>query len=344
MNNFRTTLLTFFWSIPFAFILGRLSLFYNDEFLGEWIRSPLDYPLSYSIFLGVVFSCGAILNWMLGNIKSYSKLIYILSGIFLGSIINLFLFIFGFIKIVSYFYLIVCLFFVNFLPSEWAENTLIIFWSIGFIFLLIFLSKKLDNNKEKLFWAILIITVPFLPIIVPPLVGCYFGDRLSSVDRIKLSLPKRFLLGNFQIALIILCLILVMKSYHLPGLIVSPNLRNIWGSNFDYSFNTDRNYKAATKKISNCQSIKNEIGEIKSIALFEGNNYTLWDIAGSTEGDYLHIQIIGENKQAFVKGCFVRSDLGTCLFAHHGVKKENQNKAKIISETGVKTIEVLECL
>ena len=120
MNNFRITLLTFFWSIPFCLFLGRLSLFYNDEFLGIWIRSPQYYPLSYSIFLGAVFSCGAIFNWLLGNIKIYSKLIYILLGIFFASIINILLFIFGFIKSGYYLYLIVVFIFTYLIRQEWV--------------------------------------------------------------------------------------------------------------------------------------------------------------------------------------------------------------------------------
>ncbi|WP_206740344.1 hypothetical protein, partial [Anaplasma marginale] len=78
--------------------------------------------------------------------------------------------------------------------------------------------------------AIVIITLPFLPIIILPLVGCYLGDRLSSENRKKSSLLKRFFLAIPKIGLVILCFIWVMKSDHLPGLIVSPHLRNIWGT------------------------------------------------------------------------------------------------------------------
>ena len=61
-------------------------------------------------------------------------------------------------------------------------------------------------------------------------------------------------------------------------------------------------------------------------------------------GNYLHIQIIGENKQAFVKGCFKRGMPGQCFFADYDVKIANQNRAKIFSETGVKNLDISECL
>jgi len=330
--------LYFFWSIPFAFILGKLSLFYNDEFLGIWIRSPQDYPLSYSIFLSAIFSCSAILNWILGNIKSYSKLLYILLGIFSGSLLNIFLVIFGFVKSGYYFYFIFVLIFIYFIPQDWVEFLPAFIFSAA---LFVYLSKKIEDIKDKILLAILIVTLPFLPLIILPLVGCYFVDRLSSANRRKLSLLKKILLGNFQIALIILCFVGIIKSDRLPGLIVSPHLRYIWGTTFNYPLN---GYEKAIEKLYNCQSIKNKIEEIKSISLTEGKNYTLWDIPGSAESTYLNIQIIGEDKQAFVKGCFNDSYFRECFFGHHGAKKEDQNKAKVVSETEVKTIDVLECL
>jgi hypothetical protein len=115
----------------------------------------------------------------------------------------------------------------------------------------------------------------------------------------------------------------------------------IWGNtNFNESYGA---YKQATKKISDCQLIKKEIGEIKSLALVEGKNYIISDLAPGGDAAHLHIQLIGENKQAIVKGCFGYKGEG-CAFRHHGIKKENENKAKIFSETDVKIIEILECL
>ncbi|MGF1489447.1 MAG: hypothetical protein ACFBSE_20355 [Prochloraceae cyanobacterium] len=118
-----------------------------------------------------------------------------------------------------------------FIPQDWVEFLPAFIFSAA---LFVYLSKKLDNIQEKIILAILTITWPFLPLIIPPLAGCYFADRLSSANRKKLSLPKRFLLGNFKIALIILCFVGIMNAYHLPGLIVSPHFRNIWGTTFNY--------------------------------------------------------------------------------------------------------------
>ncbi len=258
-------------------------------------------------------------------------------GIFSGSLLNIFLFIFGFVKSGYYFYLIFVLIFMYFIPQDWVEFLPAFIFSAA---LFVYLSKKLDNIQEKIILAILTITWPFLPLIITPLAGCYFADRLSSANRKKLSLPKRFLLGNFKIALIILCFVGIMNAYHLPGLIVSPHFRNIWGTTFNYPL---KGYEKAIEDLSNCQFIKNQVGEIKSISLTEGKNYTLWDVPGSAEASYLNIQIIGDKKEAFIKACFGRSGRG-CGFAHNKIKKEHQNKTKIVSETGVKTIDVLECL
>lgn len=207
--------------------------------------------------------------------------------------------------------------------------------AIALLFLFNLLAKKLDNLKEKIWLTILIVSLPFFPMIIAPLVGCFIGDRLSSESRKKLSPVKRVFLGIPLLALIIFGFIGIMKFYHLPGLIVSPNLRaNANLGNHNIFVNSESRYKAAINKLSNCQLINNEIGEIKNIALFEGNNYEVWDFVGHSEGSYLHIQVIGENKQAFVKGCFKRGMPGQCFFADYDVKFSDQNQAKIFSETG----------
>ncbi len=278
MNELKITLLVFFLGIPFFFFLGILSFFYSNEFLGIWILSLREYPLSYSIFFAVVFSCATLLNFLLGNIKNYTKLICILLGIFLGSIINLCLVILGFVKIGYYFYFIVSLFLTVIIQQiEWVENILIICFASALLFVFNFYRKKLDDIKEKILLAILIFSLPFFPIIIFPLLGCFIGARFSSGDRKNLSLVKRVLLGIPKLTLVLFWFIWIMKSSHLPGLIISPNIRAILGSNYHYVFNTESEYKAAIKKLYN-------------------------------------------------------------------IKKEARNKAKIFSETGVKTIEVSECL
>ena len=361
MNELRNTLLIFFLGVPFFFVLGKLSFFYSDEFLGVWILSLREYPLSYSIFFYIVFSCAAILSWILGNIISYKKLSYILFGIFLGSIINLSFVISGFIKILYFIFFVFLLYFTAIpqgllnligiiIPVKLPENilitTLIIFLAIALLFLFHFLAKKTSDIKEKILLAILILSLPFFPIVIAPLVGSFIGDKLSSGNRKKLPSIKRVLFGIPKLALIIVCFIWMVKSYHLPGLIISPNIRTILATNYyDGLFvNTNFRYNAAVEKLSNCQLIKNEMGDIKNIALFEGNNYHTSDFVGHAEGSYLHIQIIGENKQAFVKGCFKAGGPGACFFGHNDIKLEDQNKAKIFSESGVRTRDISGCL
>lgn len=361
MNELRNTLLIFFWGVPFFFVLGKLSFFYNDEFLGVWILSLREYPLSYSIFFCIVFSCAAIFSWILGTIKSYKKLSYILLGIFLGSIINICFVGSGLIKPLYSIFFVFALYFTVILqgilnligiilPAKLLENivitTLITFLAIALLFLFNLLPKKTSEIKEKILLAILILSLPFFPIVIAPLVGSFIGDKLSSENRKKLSSVKRVLLGIPKLALIIVCFVWMIKFYHIPGLIISPNIRTILATNYyDNLFvNANSRYNAAVEKLSNCQLVKNEIGEIKNITLFEGNNYHTSDVVGDSEGSYLHIQIIGENKQAFVKGCFKAGSPGACFFAHNDIKLEDQNKAKIFSETGVKTRDISECL
>ena len=187
---------------------------------------------------------------LLGNIRNSPKLIYILLGIFLGSIINICFVILGFIKFVYPVYFIFIrialtiiviqlwdLTGITRLP-EWEENISIIIsiicLTIALLLLFNFLAKRLNDIKEKILGAILIFSLPFFPMIIAPLVGSFIGNRLSSVEKKKLSFVKRVLLAIPLSALIIFSFIGIMKYYHLPGLIISPNIRAIWGTNYSY--------------------------------------------------------------------------------------------------------------
>ncbi|MDJ0692867.1 hypothetical protein [Mastigocoleus sp. MO_188.B34] len=362
ITKLKTSFLIFGWAIPTFLLFGLLSYVHSDQFLGNWILHPSEYPLSYTILFWVVFSFSAILNWMLGNIQNTKRLIFILFFIFLGSVFNLIVLLSWLFKLLVPITVFI-LYMVNIFLISLANNILDligvsytlkegggydvpVFALIAISFLLFFiLNKKLNLNtlKEKIILVSLTASVGFLPTIINPLIACIVAERISSSRINPVPIAKRLVLGVPLIVLVTISFVAVVDNYPLPGLIIPPEIRTFYAGNSSY-FITEYEYQNALKDVKNCDLIKNEIGEIKSIAIFEGDNYTIMDGLGGPDGNYLHILATGEDKQAFIKGCFSASIGPFCSFRDANIKAEDQNQAKIFSSSEVKKIDISECL
>lgn len=363
-NELKTSLSIFAWAVPPFFLFGLLSYFYSDQFLGNWILDPVQYPLSYTILLWIVFSFSAILNWMLGNIQNIKKLVITLFFIFLGSVFNLIVllsWLFKLLALITIRILLVVTAILTFLivkiwdltgVSRPSEVEIAVYYVPVILLIIIsfllfkLLSEELNTSKEKIILASLTTSVGLLPIIISPLIACVIAEIISSSRINPVPTAKRLVLGIPLITLITVSFVTFRDNYPLPGLIIPPAIRTFYATNSSF-FITDYGYQNALKEVKNCDLIKKEIGEIKSIAIFEGDSYANLDGFGGPDGYYLHIQAIGENKQAFIKGCFKdRGIRASCAFRDANIKPEDQNQAKIFSNNGkvVKKIDISECL